>query len=150
MRKIADALNGVSLLGFDSDCVIYFLDARAEYIARMKAVIGHITSGQMVGLTSVVTLSEGLFKPIQNNDVRLQKEYENFLLGSFDFQTIPVTPPIAIRAAELRVQYNLRTPDALQAATALESGCGAFLTNNGKHFRRVTSLPVLVLDELEL
>ena len=57
---------------------------------------------------------------------------------------------IAEVAADLRARYNLRTPDALQAATALHSGCEAFLTNNDKHFRRATDLQVLILNELEL
>jgi predicted nucleic acid-binding protein len=43
----------------------------------------------------------------------------------------------------------LRTPDALQIATALEAGCEAFLSNDAG-LRRVTELRVLILDDLEL
>jgi predicted nucleic acid-binding protein len=39
--------------------------------------------------------------------------------------------------------------DALQVATALNSSCEAFLTNDS-NLKRVTQLRVLVLDELEL
>jgi predicted nucleic acid-binding protein len=49
----------------------------------------------------------------------------------------------------LRAHYNLRTPDALQVATALEFGCQAFLTND-EQLQRVTDLRVLVLKELSL
>jgi len=55
----------------------------------------------------------------------------------------------AKRAATLRAKYNLRTPDALQVATALEFDCQAFLTNDIA-LKRVTELRVLILDELEL
>jgi len=51
--------------------------------------------------------------------------------------------------AELRARHNLRTPDALQIAAALVTGCQAFLTNDGS-LKRVTDLSVLVLDELSL
>ena len=62
---------------------------------------------------------------------------------------IPVTFEIADKAAQLRAQYNLRTPDALHIASAIESGCQALLTND-LGIKRVTELRVLVLDELEL
>ncbi len=43
----------------------------------------------------------------------------------------------------------VRTPDALQVATALAAGCAALLTNDAR-LQRVTELRVLVLDEIEL
>ena len=52
-------------------------------------------------------------------------------------------------AADLRARYRLRTPDALQIAAALVTGCEAFLTNDAA-LRRVTDLQVLVLDELAI
>jgi predicted nucleic acid-binding protein len=64
-------------------------------------------------------------------------------------QTIPVNETIAARAAYLRAKYRLRTPDALHAATAIVSGCDAFLTNDVT-FRRVNEIPILILDDLEL
>jgi predicted nucleic acid-binding protein len=49
----------------------------------------------------------------------------------------------------ISARYSLRTPDALQVATALAAGCAALLTNDVR-LQRVTELRVLVLDELEL
>lgn len=42
---------------------------------------------------------------------------------------------------------NLKTPDALHAATALQAGCALFVTND-VGFRQVASLPLVVLDDL--
>jgi predicted nucleic acid-binding protein len=55
----------------------------------------------------------------------------------------------AEQAARLRAVYGLRLPDALQIAFAVESGCQAIVCNDHS-MRRVTELPVLVLDDLEL
>ena len=54
-----------------------------------------------------------------------------------------------IMAAQLRARYELKTPDALHVAAALEARCEAFLTND-KGIQRVTDLRVLVLEDLEL
>lgn len=60
-----------------------------------------------------------------------------------------VTSTIAENAARLRAKYNLRTPDALHVATALQTNCNAFLTND-LGLKRVNEIVVLVLDDLEL
>lgn len=62
---------------------------------------------------------------------------------------MPVSAAIAEYAAEMRSQYNLRTLDALHIASAVETGCDAFLTND-LTFRRIARLRVLVLDELDV
>ncbi|WP_404987325.1 type II toxin-antitoxin system VapC family toxin [Candidatus Hadarchaeum sp.] len=54
---------------------------------------------------------------------------------------------IAERAADLRARYGLRTPDALQVATALHAGATAFLTNDAR-LKAVRELEVVLLDEL--
>jgi predicted nucleic acid-binding protein len=54
---------------------------------------------------------------------------------------------IAETAAQLRATYNLRSPDAIQMATAIREGSSFFLTNDA----RLPSLPgltVLVLENL--
>jgi predicted nucleic acid-binding protein len=50
-------------------------------------------------------------------------------------------------AARLRADYRLKTPDAIQAATAVHARTSAFITNDPV-FQRVTELDVLVLGEL--
>ncbi len=74
---------------------------------------------------------------------------QRFLLRSRNFSLDLVTADIAEQAADLRARYGLRTPDALQVATALAAGCAALLTNDAR-LQRVTELRVLVLDEIEL
>jgi predicted nucleic acid-binding protein len=54
---------------------------------------------------------------------------------------------IADRAAKLRAECSLKTPDALQAATALASKATAIISNDPA-FKRVRDLEVLILDDL--
>ena len=74
-----------------------------------------------------------------------------------DFYALPATYPhlewiapsleIAVLAARLRAQHNLRTPDAIQAATALSAEATGFISND-KDFKRVAGVDVLVLADL--
>jgi predicted nucleic acid-binding protein len=62
--------------------------------------------------------------------------------------TIHFSQDIAEGAARLRAAHNIRTPDAIQMATAMHAGASSFLTNDN----RLPSFPnfkVLVVDELK-
>ena len=42
---------------------------------------------------------------------------------------------------------NLKTPDAIHAATAISVNCDLFITND-KNFRNLSNLPVVILSEI--
>ncbi len=76
-------------------------------------------------------------------------QYRDILLHSKHWTTIPLSETIAFRAAELRATLGLRTPDAIQVATALISGADALITND-KRLRVPAQLSRIVLDDLLL
>jgi predicted nucleic acid-binding protein len=147
--KISDALNGVSSLGIETAPFIYFVEKNPIYVDRMRAVFQRVNSGTPQVITSVITLTEVLVMPIETGHTRYEQEYRDMLLNTDHITTLPVSVPIANRAAHLRARYRLRTPDALHIATAIISGCDAFLTND-LDLTRVQEVRVLALDELEL
>jgi predicted nucleic acid-binding protein len=69
------------------------------------------------------------------------------LLNASHVTTVRVSQVIAEEAARLRANYSLRTPDAIQLATAIRSGASFFLTNDSK-LPSLTSLNVLILNRL--
>ena len=149
-NNLQDSLIGVTRLGLDTDAIIDFVQADPTRGALLSEIFHRISVSQLVGVTSTITLTETLVRPLRTGDAAQQKKITDLLLRSHNLYSAPVDAAIAEIAADLRARYNLRTPDALQMATALNAGCDAFLTNNDKHFRRVTDLPVLILNELEL
>ena len=76
-------------------------------------------------------------------------QYRDILLNSTGLTTVPMTQEIAEEAARLRSIYRkIRTPDAIQLATAIHANASFFLTNDA----RLSSLPnlkILQLDELK-
>lgn len=149
MTKLAHALQGVQRLAVDTAPIIYFIEANPRYDALVTEVFRRIAAGVPEGLCSVMTLTEVLVHPLRQGNRQLAQEYTNLLLASPHFSTVPIDATTAKTAADLRARYNLRTPDAIQIAAALEQGCEAFLTNDAT-LARVTDLRVLVLDQLEL
>ena len=62
---------------------------------------------------------------------------------------MPIDAALAQAGAELRARYNIRLPDALQIAAALQNGCAAFLTNDDA-LKRVTEVKVIVVSALDV
>lgn len=147
--KIDDALQNVDLLSLDTSPFIYFVEQNPLYVNQMREIFKRITNGNFQACSSVITLTEVLVQPLRQNNKILADNYRDLLFNGASFRLFPITISIAERAAELRAKYNLRTPDALQIATALENDCDAFLCNDNG-LKRVTELRMLILDDLKL
>jgi predicted nucleic acid-binding protein len=142
-----EPLREVRRLGFDTAPMIYFVEAHPEYDAQITPIFERIEQDELEGITSVITLLEVLVQPIRLNCIDLASRYRQLLLESERFSVLPITVEIAELAADPRARYNLRTPDALQVATALAHRCEAFLTNDAR-LKRVAEIRVLTLEEL--
>ncbi len=146
--KLADALRGVQRLAIDTAPIIYLIEANQTYDALVTAIFSEIDQGTISAVTSAVSLTEVLVHPFRHGDHQLAQAYQTLLLGSRHVRVIAVDSTIAILAAALRSRYNIRTPDAVQVATAVHMGCDAFLTND-RRLDRITEVRVVVLDDIE-
>ncbi len=89
---------------------------------------------------------ETLVLTLRNNDTFLFNAYEELLLSE-NMQLVSISQSVLRQAANIRATTNLKTPDAIHAATALSVNCNQFITND-KGFRNVPSLPVIILSEV--
>lgn len=149
IHENTQALQGIQRLYTDTAPLIYYVEENPPYVAKMDTIIAAIEARSMEAFSSMITLTEVLTLPLKQGDTRLAQQYRDVLLHSREFHLLPVTARMAETAAALRARYNLRTPDALHVATAIEARCEAFLTNDAG-IKRVTAITVLLLDELEL
>lgn len=147
--KLDDAFQNAHFVGLDTSPFIYFVERNPLYVDIMREIFKRVTNGDFEAFSSVITLTEVLIQPLRQNNQTLADEYRDLLYNGVNFKILPLISSTAESAADLRARYNLRTPDALQIATALENGCDAFLCND-KDLKRIAELKILILDELEL
>jgi predicted nucleic acid-binding protein len=146
--KIGEVLKATQRLYIETTPLIYYVEVNPAYIARMDAIITAVENGAPLAYSAVLTLTEVLVHPLREGNDTLKRQYRYILVNNKDLQLLPITTRIAEAAADLRARYNLRTPDALHVATAIDVGCDAFLTNDVA-IKRVAEITVLVLDELD-
>lgn len=126
---------------------IYSVERIEPYRALMEPVWQLARLGQFSIGTSELSIVETMVKPSREGDAALQRLFRD-LLNSSEVRLAPTTRALWEAAAEIRAALNLRTPDALHAATSIQERCSRFVTNDSA-FRRVSGLPVVVLDELQ-
>lgn len=139
-------LPGGGTVYLDSNSIIYTVE-RIEPYAELLDPLWHAAEARQFGLIgSVLVLLEALVKPLRAGDTLLLDVYRDLLLDSAEYRLVSLDDDIAERAAQLRAQHGLQTPDAIHAATALQQKVGLFVTNDAA-FARVAELPVALLSE---
>ena len=144
--ELAGEVTDGSSVAFEADARIYFIERHELFHSVVTPVFERVASGSIRGHASVLTLLEVLVGPLRDGVSGLADRYRQLLLRSRGFTLHSLDGPIAERAAAIRAQYDLRTPDSIVAATALLSGCSHLITNDSV-FRRVPDLTVLVVRE---
>ncbi len=134
-------------VGLDTSPFIYYVEANPAYTAVIDPFFDALDRGELRVVTSIVTMLETEVRPVRNGDTALVARYDELLLHTLHIDTLDVTTAVVREATRLRARYNLRTPDALQIATALHAGASAFLTND-QRLAVVPDITVLVLDAL--
>ncbi len=148
MNRIHLELSNVQRLYVDSAPLIYYVEENSTYLELMRKVVEIVDETDLVAYSSVLTLAEVLVLPLRQGDQGLVQAYQEILLTGDDYELVVITPEVAVTAAEIRARYGLGTPDSVHLATALETGCDAFLTNDAD-FKRIREISILLLDDLE-
>ncbi|BAZ70812.1 putative PilT protein (plasmid) [Fischerella sp. NIES-4106] len=130
----------------DTSVVIYTIEGNPDYYSLLQPLWSKFYTGEIQIVSSELILMEVLVVPLRNGNNSLVADYEELLLSS-QVQLISITQSILQQAANLRAKTNLKTPDAIHAATALSVNCNQFITND-KGFRNVPGLPVVILSEV--
>lgn len=136
-------------VALDSSVFIYFIERNPLYLSAVKPIFVAINEGRLKGVTSSLTLMETLVAPLRAGNMVIARQYERFITNSLGLQIVHVDFDLLRAAAYVRATTRLKTPDALQVASALSAGCGTLVTNDD----RIPSMPGLrvlrVDDHLE-
>ena len=134
-------------IGLDTNVFIYQLQAHPRYVPLTDPIFSWMERDDSSAVTSTITMTELLAQPYREGDRELADLFQGLLSTYPHLIWIPPSLDIAILAAQLRATCRLKTPDALQAATAVYGQATGVITNDSV-FERVAGIETLVLDRL--
>jgi len=130
---------GAGPVGVDTAAFIYLIEEDARYLPTIVPLFGAADAGRTELVVCALTLLEVLVVPYRTGNLELARRYEALLTRSRGVRLVDLRRDHMRLAAELRAVTGVSTPDALQLAASLASGCSAFVTND----RRLPALPGL-------
>lgn len=134
-------------VALDTPVFIYQLENHPRYADLTDRVFSWLESAGGRAVTSTITMTELLVQPYRDDDQRRVDEFYGLLSTYPNLEWIAPSLEVATVAARIRATHRLRTPDALQAATAVQAPVSGLITNDSV-FRRVTGLEALILDDV--
>lgn len=105
-----------------------------------------MSAGRVIVLSSELSLLETLVLPLRTRNDTLIQSFRNLLLNSRGVRLLPITRATLERAAQLRADTGLRTPDALHVASAAECNADTLVTNDANLARAAKGEVVLLSD----
>jgi predicted nucleic acid-binding protein len=136
---------GSGPVALDSAVFIYFIERNPQYLAAVKPLFKAIDEGRLEGVTSSLTLLETIVAPLRTGNMVIARQYERVLTQS-RLRLVEIDFALIRAAAHVRAATRLKTPDALQVASALSAGCEVLVTNDGR-IPPMPGLRVLRLDD---
>jgi predicted nucleic acid-binding protein len=130
----------------DTSPIIYSVEKHADYCQLLTKLWQSLKEGEIEVYTSELTLLETLVQPIKQNNQTLISAYES-LLTTTEINLLPISLDILRESANFRATQNLKTPDAIHAATAFSANCDYLITNDDG-FKRVSNINIVILSEV--
>ncbi len=132
----------------DAALFIYLIEEHPRFLAHVRALFARADQGEIEIVTSALTLLEVLVVPLRAGDQRLAAQYDALLTRSRGVRLVDISRDQLRITSRLRTQHDaLRTPDALQLAAAIGTGCSTFVTND-RRMPAPDGLRVLQLSEV--
>ncbi|NOY64517.1 MAG: type II toxin-antitoxin system VapC family toxin [Nitrospirae bacterium] len=135
-------------IAIDTMIFIYHFEAHPAYSPVTTKIFEQIETGRMRAVTSYITLLEILVRPFKENNRRAVSDYTDLLTTFPNLEFVPVGKEIAEMAASIRARYSVKTPDAIQIATAIVSDSSIYITND-ETLKKIRDVEVIILKDIQ-
>jgi len=147
MKQLRSFLKDHPKIGLDTSIFIYHFEDHPRYAPLTEWIFNALEQETNQGVTSYLTLLEILTKPKAVGLWQAVRDYEYYLTTFPNLTILEMGLEVARKASDLKAAHRIKTPDAIQVATASVYGATGFLTND-RGFAGVKELDVALLDQL--
>ena len=131
----------------DTASVIYYLQKDAMYFEQVKNYFYSLRLSGATFVSSDIMIAEYCVLPYRMKNDALLCALDGFIQAA-QIEIVHTSGHIAKNAARIRAEYpGFKAMDSLQLATAMQSECDWFLTND-KQLQRFKEIKCLLVDDL--
>ncbi len=144
--KFRQLISKYKRIGLDSAGFIYFLEDNHRFGVLSEVVFELAEKNKLVIISSILVLVEVLTGYRKANDDASEREFKQMMREFPNIETYDLNYNLIDRIIDLRTKYNIKTPDAIHIATAIENKADAFITND-KGLRKIKEIKVVYLKD---
>ncbi len=145
-NKLKKFLKSSDVFFLDTVIFIYLFEHNDKYATFLKEFFSLLELGNKKILFSSLLLTELLAAPFKTGDQNIAKAWLAYFKTAPNIEIIDLNPSIAVDAAFLRSKYNIKTPDSVHLATAMQKSGAVFLTND-KDLKKVKEVKVIIIGD---
>lgn len=145
MESLSQELKGQKVY-LDANIFIYALEGIQPWAIVLHEIFASLEAGEWQAVTSNLSVAECLVKPFDLGRDDLVQLYRTALSPRTHLTIASLHEEILVSAARLRAQLQFKLPDAIHAATALDQGCTAMMTNDAG-FRKTPGMRCVLLSD---
>lgn len=136
-----------ALYGVDSMVFVYHFEGNEIFGPAAGKLLRAAEEGRCRLVCSVLALLEVLVLPKRRERHDLCRIYREMFESFPHLSVQPVDAGVAEIASDLRAAHNVRTPDSIHIATAIQAGAAAFISGDGR-LKGIEKIRILPLDGL--
>ena len=122
---------GVTRVYLDSCVVIYLLEGAEDLSRSVRAALRPVGGTSPAAYFSDLTRLECRVGTIRQRAAQRLRQFDDFFTSD-GLERLPIETRTFDFATQIRALHGTKTPDALHLATAIEHGCGLFLTADAR------------------
>lgn len=136
----------MGVVGLDSNIFIRALDDPGLLGEKSRSLLEDFRQSFQKISISVIVLEEFFVRVYKQKREKDLDDILGFITLDGLVQLVDVNEQIALLAAKIRADYNIKAPDAIHLASAIEAGAKTFITTDKKLPRKVGKMKVKVLS----
>jgi len=136
------------LFGVDSMVLIYHFERHERFGPPAAELLSAAEEDRCRLVVSILGRLEVLVVPKRHGREDLCRRYREVFEAFPNLTVAPVDAAVAEVASDLRAEHNLRTPDSIHLATAIDRRAAVFVTEDDRHYPdEAYGVPVLSIAE---
>lgn len=144
--KFKQVISKYKRVGLDSMEFIYFLEDNPQFGALSEVIFELAERNKITVISSILVLIEVLTGYHRANDKTSEQEFKQMMKEFPNIEVYDLDNNLINKVVNLRTKYNIKTPDAIHIATAIENKAEAFITND-KLLSKIKEIKIICLSD---
>lgn len=136
----------MGVIALDSNIFIRALDDPGHLGEKSRTFLEKLRQVTSKVFISVMVLEEFFVKVYKQGKDKDVNSILDFITMGGLVQLVDVNRQIALLAAKIRADYNIKAPDAIHLASAIEVGAKVFITTDRRLPKKIGKLKIEVLS----